>query len=78
MKLGGNVGTKVRLVVLKFHTNRFNDDVIMTSVLRFFLLQRDRILSQREMIIMLSPDCDTSDSDLVNRPSYAIYGSCQN
>ena len=26
IKLGGNVGTQVRLIVLKFHFNRFSDD----------------------------------------------------
>ena len=56
-----------RLIVFKFHKNRSSDD-IMTSFLIFYhfaFLQRDGILLQTEIIIMLCHDCDTSESNLV-------------
>ena len=39
--------------------------MIITSFLIFFFL-RDRILRQTKITIMLCPDCDTIDSDLVS------------
>ena len=43
-------------------------------IIYFFCLffHRDRILQQREIIIMLCPDCDTSNSDLV----FLLYSDC--
>ena len=51
-------------VVLEFHKNLNSDDVIVSSflILLAFFLQS---LRQREIIIILCPDCDISDSDLV-------------
>ena len=36
IKFGENVGTLVRMIVLKFHKNRFSFDVIMTSFFYYF------------------------------------------
>ena len=54
----------------KFHNTCFSDDVIWRhsryiclSIYIFDIFQRDNILWQREMIIMLFLNCDTSDSD---------------
>ena len=49
--------------MLKFNKHQFSDDII-TDFIIFF--QGDIILCQREKIIMLCPDCDTSESDLVS------------
>ena len=49
MKLDGSVGTSIRLIVLKFHKNRFSDYVISDFFYSFFFLQRDIILWQREI-----------------------------
>ena len=49
-KLGENVGTSVRLIVWKFHKNRFSFDVIMTSFLFFF--SKGSNFSQREATLL--------------------------
>ena len=52
-------------IVLKFHKNRFCDDVVIDInpyfLCFFLLLQKDIILWQREKIIMLCQDFDTRD-----------------
>ena len=67
MKLGENVGTYVRLIVLKFHykLHCWYYFIWFYFFLFFALLQRDRILCQWEIMIMLCPDCDTTDSNIV-------------
>ena len=60
MKLGGNVGT-IDCIKLK----EVGSVVTSFPVVFFFFLKRDRIQQQREIMIILSPDCDTSDRDLL-------------
>ena len=71
IKLGKNVGTLIRLIVLKCHKNRFSVDVIMTSFLFFQLFLREATLLKGKQVCAkgnnyVAPDCDTSDSDLVS------------
>ena len=40
IRFGENVGTLVRLNVLKFHKNRFSVEVIMTSLLFFKVISK--------------------------------------
>ena len=50
MKPIESVGTEVKLIVSKFHKNRFDDDVIITHFLICLaILQRELILWQREI-----------------------------
>ena len=72
-KLYENVGTEIPLIVLRFHTDRFAD-IVMTSFLIFglFFSQRNKILRQREIMILLCLDCDTSDSVLIVTVRYII------
>ena len=71
-ELGENVGTSVRLIVLNFHKNRFGFDVIMTSFpfLKLFLSEAT-LLKGKQLCAKGNnydaPDCDTSDSDLVEK-----------
>ena len=72
IKLGENVGTLVRLIVLKFHKNQFGFDVIMTSFHFFFsklFLRKATLLKSKRLCSKgnnyAAPDCDTSDSDLL-------------
>ena len=44
IKLSENVGTSIRLIVLKFHKTRIRFDVIMTSFLSFNLFIREATL----------------------------------
>ena len=48
IKLGENVGTSVRLIVLKFHRNQFSFDVIITS----FLFSKKKVFFLREAILL--------------------------
>ena len=43
---------------------RCKDDIIMTSFL-FFIAKRKDSAANEIVIIMLCPDCDTNDSDLI-------------
>ena len=69
IKLGENVRTLIRLIVLQFHKNRCSDDVIMTSFLYFFhLFLREETLFKGKQLRAkgnnyAAPDCDTSDND---------------
>ena len=47
--------------------NKYDNDISLLTIMHPFILQRDIILRQREIIIifiLFYPDCDTSDSDL--------------
>ena len=71
IKLGENVGTTVRLIVLKFHKNQFSVDVIMTSFLFLKLFLGEATLLKGKQFCAkennyAAPDCDTGDSGLVS------------
>ena len=70
IKLGENVGTLGRLIVVKFHKNRFSFDIVMMSFLFFKVISKGRDSAQREKLCAkgndyTAPDCDTSNSDLL-------------
>ena len=66
IKLSENVGTLVRLIVLKFHKNRVTVDVIPI----FKDISKGSNSGQREHLCAkgnnyAAPDCDTNDSNLL-------------
>ena len=68
IKLGENVGTLVRLIVL-LHKNRFSVDEIMMSITFFYLFLGEATMLKRKQLCAkgnnyAAPDCDTSEINL--------------